>query len=179
MEDNQEKEENLTNLEKKPIQNLDGSCHRQYFLTKTGKVLVQTSSGLKERKTWIDRVGYESVALPKWVFGTRNKLVHRLVWEAFNGPIPKGMWINHKDGNKANNHLDNLELTTPSENHFHASRVLKRRYARGLETSNALLTPLALEAIVLLKNAGWSQNKIAGAFGVSQVAICNQLKKAN
>ncbi len=42
--------------------------------------------------------------------------VHRLVWEAFNGPIPDGMQINHIDENPLNNRLDNLNLMTPKEN---------------------------------------------------------------
>lgn len=43
-------------------------------------------------------------------------LVHRLVWEAFNGPIPAGMQVNHIDEDKTNNRLDNLNLMTPKEN---------------------------------------------------------------
>ena len=42
--------------------------------------------------------------------------VHRLVWSAFNGPIPEGMQINHLDENTLNNKLDNLNLMTPKEN---------------------------------------------------------------
>lgn len=33
-----------------------------------------------------------------------------LVWEAFNGPVPEGMEINHIDENKQNNALSNLEI---------------------------------------------------------------------
>jgi hypothetical protein len=36
----------------------------------------------------------------------------RLVWTAFKGEIPKGMIIEHKDGNIKNNALCNLKLTT-------------------------------------------------------------------
>lgn len=43
-----------------------------------------------------------------------------MVYEAFCGPIPEGMVINHKDGNKRNNALTNLELTTESKNQLHA-----------------------------------------------------------
>lgn len=43
-------------------------------------------------------------------------LVHRLVWEAFNGPIPKGMQINHISERKDQNNLENLNLMTPKEN---------------------------------------------------------------
>lgn len=38
-----------------------------------------------------------------------NKRLHRLIWEKFNGKIPKGFDIHHKDGNKLNNSLSNLE----------------------------------------------------------------------
>lgn len=42
--------------------------------------------------------------------------VHRLVWMAFNGPIPEGMQVNHLDENPRNNSLSNLNLMTPKEN---------------------------------------------------------------
>ena len=43
-------------------------------------------------------------------------LGHRMVYEAFRGSIPEGLEVNHKDENKHNNRLDNLELVTRSEN---------------------------------------------------------------
>jgi hypothetical protein len=43
-------------------------------------------------------------------------LVHRLVYETFVGKVPDGLQINHKDEDKHNNRLDNLEVVTPSEN---------------------------------------------------------------
>lgn len=42
--------------------------------------------------------------------------VHRLVWEAFYGKIPDGMEIDHIDGNKLNNSVDNLRCVTSKEN---------------------------------------------------------------
>jgi hypothetical protein len=36
--------------------------------------------------------------------------VHRLVWTHFNGEIPKGKKVQHLDGNKDNNRLENLTL---------------------------------------------------------------------
>lgn len=47
-------------------------------------------------------------------------LVHHLVMAAFVGPRPKGYEINHKDGNKKNSRLSNLEYVTPSQNRIHA-----------------------------------------------------------
>lgn len=46
--------------------------------------------------------------------------VHALVCEAFIGPRPAGYEINHKDGDKSNNHLENLEYCTSRENTRHA-----------------------------------------------------------
>lgn len=42
--------------------------------------------------------------------------IHRLIYETFIGPIPEGMLIDHIDGNRSNNSLSNLRLTTQSEN---------------------------------------------------------------
>lgn len=42
--------------------------------------------------------------------------VHRLVWEVFNGPIPKGMEVNHINEDTTDNRLANLNLLTHTEN---------------------------------------------------------------
>lgn len=52
----------------------------------------------------------------------RFMLVHRLVYMAHKGEIPKGLQVNHKDENKENNHIDNLELMTNKENCNYGSR---------------------------------------------------------
>lgn len=48
----------------------------------------------------------------------RRGWVHRLVLEAFVGPHPKGMEGCHRDGDPANNHVDNLRWDTRSKNAF-------------------------------------------------------------
>ncbi|WP_425613472.1 HNH endonuclease signature motif containing protein [Anatilimnocola sp. NA78] len=49
--------------------------------------------------------------------------IHLLVWEAFHGPVPAGEQINHKDRDKHNPVIDNLEPLPPSKNkeHQHAT----------------------------------------------------------
>jgi len=45
----------------------------------------------------------------------RRSYLHRDVWEKHNGPIPEGFEIHHRDENKANNDIANLEMLTCSE----------------------------------------------------------------
>ena len=56
--------------------------------------------------------------------------VHRLVAFAWlpDPPTKKHVWINHKDGNKANNHADNLEWSTISQN-------IQHKFDTGLYTT--------------------------------------------
>lgn len=56
------------------------------------------------------------------------KYVARLVWEAFNGPIPEGMQVNHINEDKTDNRLENLNLMTSKENNnwgTHNERVAR------------------------------------------------------
>ena len=50
----------------------------------------------------------------------KNFLVHRLVATAFIGVIPPGWQVNHRDGDKGNNDLGNLEIVTSEQNRRHA-----------------------------------------------------------
>lgn len=61
--------------------------------------------------------GYSNVGLSP---GVNTRTVHRLVGEAFLGPRPSGHQINHKNGDKTDNRLENLEYVTPSENVRHS-----------------------------------------------------------
>lgn len=70
-------------------------------------------------KCFLSKNGYVRVCLTKFGVGSK-KLVHRLVAQAFI-PNPNNLpQVNHKDGNKQNNKVDNLEWCTPSENMLHS-----------------------------------------------------------
>jgi len=54
-----------------------------------------------------------------------RRSVHRLVWEAFNGQIPGRLEINHKNLDRADNRLENLELVSHQQNIQHAIDAYK------------------------------------------------------
>lgn len=78
-------------------------------------------------KKHVTNSGYAQVRLPiggkyKWVS------VARLVLQAFTGVV--GDEVNHKNGLRLDNRLENLEWTTRSENMRHSYKVLGRQHPR-------------------------------------------------
>jgi hypothetical protein len=71
------------------------------------------------------RDGYRFVTLSANAV-RQHKAIHTAVAEAFLGARPQGAHINHKDGNRTNNHVDNLEYVSPAENCQHAIYELRR-----------------------------------------------------
>jgi len=99
-----------------------------YFITKTGRVYSIYIIGGRgavdinkphELKYGVDKYGYLRVVLSLNSEKTYIK-VHQLVVEQFIGHVENGLVINHKDGNKKNNNIENLEITTVKENAIHA-----------------------------------------------------------
>jgi hypothetical protein len=109
----------------------------------------------------------------------KNIQVHRLVYESFVGPIPSEMQINHINGVKNDNRLENLEVVSASENKLHAIHVLgKKTYiipSQGEKNGRAKLKQADIPEIFSLRERGWSQQEIADIFGVNQTNISRVL----
>lgn len=64
-------------------------------------------------------------------FQRKGKRLHRVVWEAHNGPIPKDCDVHHINGDKADNDIENLQLLPQSEHHReHMSRPERKEQSR-------------------------------------------------
>lgn len=101
--------------------------------------------------------------------------VHRIVADAFLGPIPEGMQVNHRNGVKADNRIENLEIVTPSQNTAHGFRALGRAAPNnpspGSKNGRAKLTEADVPAIRAMLSEGKGITEIGLHFGVSPAAI--------
>jgi len=146
-----------------------------YLASNMGRVRRSRPSPHKAMKAdamspCVDSKGfYNRVCLRKdgW---SKAVTVHSVVAEAFIGPKPAGLMVNHKDGNKKNNRASNLEYVTNSENQRHAHRLGLSKPKRGDEHANAKLTENDVRKIMLLEGA-LKQTEIAKLFRVSKPTI--------
>lgn len=100
-----------------------------------------------------------------------REYIHRLV-ALFYIPNPDNLpCINHIDGNKKNNHVDNLEWCTYSHNGKHATRTGLQPVPKGCEHYSSHLTPSQLQEIIDLFVSGKSSTEIAEKFSSSRSAI--------
>lgn len=60
---------------------------------------------------------------------TKKTKMHRVVWEHFNGQIPRSMLVHHKNGVKTDNRIENLCLESRGE---HTSEHNRERWRSGL-----------------------------------------------
>lgn len=96
------------------------SFGRVKSLERTAKNGVNSNRVIKERilKTSFDTSGYYIISIIDSKSKRKTRTVHQLVAIAFLNHIPSRMnlVVNHKDFNKQNNHIDNLEIITTREN---------------------------------------------------------------
>ena len=96
----------------------------QYEVSNDGEVRCK---GKGERKQFLNRNGYLYINIWDADKGQSKPLcVHRVVAEAFIDNPQGKRCINHKDGNKQNNCIENLEWCTHRENELHKTYVLGR-----------------------------------------------------
>ena len=118
--------------------------------------------------------GYLRVSLQKPGGGLAIVMAHRLVYEVFEGPIPYGMQINHKDLNKTNNIPSNLEIVTGAKNiqHSYDNGRTKpwhwaRQDGRTWRGGKPILSEHQVEHAREMRASGEKLKRIAAVIGIS------------
>ena len=101
--------------------------------------------------------------------------IHRLVAETFLEKDIERDFVNHIDGNKLNNRVDNLEWVTRSENDIHAFRNDLRKARKGEKHHNAILKEYDVKEIKTLLAKRFNCTYISELYGVHRKTI-NDIK---
>lgn len=113
---------------------------------------------LKQKTT---NSGYKTVSLGKGKYRT----IHRLVAIAFIPNINNKCCVNHKDGNKLNNQVTNLEWVSYSENHLHAYKIGLKIANNGRKGKFGKDNPVSKK----ITQFGLNGIKIAEYYGVYEI----------
>ena len=107
-----------------------------YIISNFGNLISLKNSQTKYLTKRINKKGYVEYKLTRNGKSSYYK-AHRLVAKTFIPNPENKPQVNHIDGNKQNNHVDNLEWCTNSENQLHAYRNVLKRPTRGHLRHNA------------------------------------------
>lgn len=158
-------DESITDFEEwKPIAGYEGL----YSVSSFGRIKCDRA----RRKSWIGKIiqehllnsGYLRVNIRDMKGLRKGYTVHKLVTMAFLGKRHPDQEVNHKDSNRLNNNISNLEYATKRENSLHA-------LGKG-RTKQFKLTENQVREIRKKYCAGnHSQVKLASEYGVGQSTI--------
>lgn len=142
----------------------------KYIIYEDGKVLSLYRNNFMTPKA--DKDGYFRVGLWDGI-KIHNRIIHRLIAIHFiEGRTKERDIVNHKDGNKQNNQISNLEWVTVQENSTHASEngLLKGR--KGIKHHNAKLTESDVKEIkYFLENKLLGCRRLGRLYGVNPGTI--------
>jgi hypothetical protein len=138
-------------------------------------MLITRSGGIfkngKAVKEFLDKDGYL-----KFKLNGKSVFSHRTIVEFFFGKIEKGMVVNHKNGIKTDNRIDNLEAITQKENVIHAWKNGLCTSKKGSSHGRSKLDEVKVLAIITMplatkKDNRFSNYNLSKIFNVSTTRI--------
>jgi predicted XRE-type DNA-binding protein len=150
-----------------------GNIYSKYKKTKIMKKLKLTRMRVEKDK---DNQYYTAHLSDKG--DVYNILIHRLVAGAFIPNPENKAEVNHKDGDKSHNYVDNLEWVTPSENILHAYRTGHKFQYTGEKNHNTKIKQKDAELICkLLEENKLSIREISEIIGCPKTIVMNIIYK--
>lgn len=129
------------------------------------------------------KCGNQSDGYIRASYKSKGIQAHRLVYYKFKGIIPENIQVNHKDGNKQNNNILNLELVTNSQNVKHSfdfgltkitskTKQIRKENILGEKNSNSKFK----DSDVVLLRKKYKENKVNIAeieveFNIAKITI--------
>ena len=135
----------------------------------TGRIAGRSGKGFstihQELSIMHNQSGYCMVNLTK-DRKSKTRYVHRLVAEAYLENPDNLPQVNHIDGNKDNNSVDNLEWCSSSHNNQHALDTGLREGQKGETNSQAKITEREIHEIIHMMLQGFANVEIASSFNL-------------
>lgn len=163
----------------KPIKNYDG-----YEISTQGRIRSWIDNHRQRRQIpKIITPGYSASGYLRYCArntktGRRTSwYVHREVARAFLMHFEESLQVNHKDGNKANNNVTNLEMVTCQQNIRHAHAHHLTHPAKGERHGRAKVTQEQVRKIRQLKAQGVPTKQIAQTFGMERHNVWSICRK--
>lgn len=149
-------------------QKLEIPNHAGYYADTDGNIYNKKGHRLVPQKAG----SYVCVDLPIGNGKFKKFTIHRLVATTFIKNDDNKPQVNHKDGNKHNNSVANLEWNTRSENQKHRFHKLLHSHF-GEKNTQAKLSKQNVIEIVKMRTSGIDLDSISSIFQVSKPTICD------
>lgn len=147
---------------------------KRYIISNKGDIISFTkiAKGRLLAKGSLNNSGYAFLSVTTREGKRTSKGIHRVVVETFIGNIPKGMTVNHIDGDKQNNSIKNLEICSYRDNLMHAKKT-GLNMQKGDTHSEAKLKCSDIPGIVELYKKFHTYREIGKIYGISPYTVGN------
>lgn len=143
----------------------------RYEVSNKGRIRNKNTGVLLSGHTNHD--GYLTTKMTYYKYKYHSRFIHRIVAKTWILNPNNYLEINHKDGNKLNNSMNNLEWCNRLHNVQHANKTGLSVYLTGTSHGSSKFTIDQINEFFNLRKLGYNYSKIARIFNVTHSTIRN------